>query len=248
MLRGTMLRRKMHSALMDWAMSGSRKAFMLVGARQTGKTYVLREFARTSFVSFVEVNLLEGKTAAKVLSQASDVDGFLSRLSLISDVPVVPNETLIFLDDGLHSRLIELFRYYVAIGGMPEVVQTYLGSSYDMGAVRDAALQIVEQYRYDIAKYARGRAASEGCLRCRAESAGQGEQRFRMDALKDGASFGRYADDFAWLVDASVVNPPIRHLSRRTRLAGRFKAGGSSSTGRIQGCCCRNMRLRLPWM
>lgn len=193
MLRGTMLRRKMHSVLMDWAMSGSRKAFMLVGARQTGKTYVLREFARTSFVSFVEVNLLEGKTAAKVLSQASDVDDFLSRLSLISDVPVVPNETLIFLDDGLHSRLIDLFRYYVAIGGMPEVVQTYLDSSYDMGAVRDA-------------------------------------------------------DDFAWLVDASVVNPPIRHLSRRTRLAGRFKAGGSSSTGRIQGCCCRNMRLRLPWM
>lgn len=312
MAEGITLKRKMCGALTDWAVSGSRKAFMLIGARQTGKTYVLREFARKRFASFVEVNLLEDKTAANVLSGARDTEDFVSRLSLVSDARIIPGQTLIFLDEiqeapdlmtvvkflvddgsfavalsgsmlgtelkgcrsfpvgyvriermhpldfeefcwsqgvsesiiegiraayrdkvpldeGLHSRLIDLFRYYVAIGGMPEVVRTYLDSTYDMGAVRDVASQIVEQYKYDISKYARGREPQVRAIYDAVPSQLDKEnKRFRMDALKDGASFGRYADDFAWLVDASVVIPtysvaePKSPLGR-TAQSGRFK-------------------------
>lgn len=306
------IKRKMQSVLESWASSDARKAFLLVGARQTGKTFTVRQFAAEHYPHFIEVNLLEDKDAAAVLQQARDTKDFLSRLSLASSVPVVPQETLIFLDEvqeapdlltvvkflvedgrypvvlsgsmlgtelkgyrsfpvgyvqiermfpldfeefcwsqgvspdilddvreayrtrkpldeGLHSRLIGLFRYHVAIGGMPEAVQAYIDSSYDMGAVRTIASQIVEQYRFDIAKYAEPRAPQIRAMHDAVPSQlDKVNKRFRMDALKKGAAFSRYEDDFSWLIDAAVVLPtyvvtePKRPL-KRTAQPSKFK-------------------------
>ena len=307
-----MLRRKMRDTLAAWHDSGSRKAFLLVGARQTGKTFTVRQFARERFDRVIEVNFLENAAAAGVLQGARDTDDFLSRLSLVANEAAVPGKTLIFLDeiqeapdlitvvkflveegrypvvvsgsmletelkgyrsfpvgyvqiermlpldfeefcwaqnvapevldairasyrtrtpldDPLHERLISLYRYFVAVGGMPEAVQTYLDSSYDMGAVRNASLQIAEQYRFDISKYAQHRAPQVRAVYDAVPSQLDKEnKRFRMDALRKGAMFDRYEDDFSWLVDAAVVLPtysvtePKRPLLR-TAQRNRFK-------------------------
>lgn len=301
------IRRKMLDTLAQWNQQQPRKAFLLVGARQTGKTYVVRQFGRQRFTHLAEVNLLQDKTAAQTLSGATDVSDFVSRLSLITETPVLPGETLIFLDeiqeapdlitavkflvedgryrvvvsgsmlgtelkgfrsfpvgyvhiermfpldfeefcwaqnvpqaiiddireaynsqtaldDSLHERLISLFRYFVAVGGMPEVVSSYLDSSYDMMTVRDTAQQIVEQYRFDITKYAESRAPQiRRVYNAVPSQLDKENKRFRMDALKQGAVFERYADDFAWLIDAAVVLPtyqvaePKRPLDRSAR-------------------------------
>lgn len=301
------IKRKMLEALSQWNRQQSRKAFMLVGARQTGKTYVVRQFGRQHFAHVAEVNLLEEKTAAQTLVNADDVGDFVSRLSLITETPVMPEKTLIFLDEiqeapdlitavkflvedgryrvvvsgsmlgtelkgfrsfpvgyvhiermfpldfeefcwsqhvpqtiiddireaygsltaldgSLHERLISLFRYYVAVGGMPEVVSAYLDSSYDMMTVRDVARQIVEQYRFDITKYAESRAPQiRQVYNAVPSQLDKENKRFRMDALHQGAVFDRFADDFAWLIDAAVVLPtyqveePKRPLDRTAR-------------------------------
>lgn len=143
---------------------------------------------------------------------------------------------LIPLDEGLHERLISLYRYYVAIGGMPEAVQAYLDSSYDVGAVRFVCKQIVENYQYDIAQYAEPRAPQIRAVFDAVPSQLDKEnKRFRMDALKAGGTFERYAHDFDWLIDAAVVIPvhavtePKRPLKRTTQ-ANKFKLY-SSDTG-----------------
>lgn len=302
----------MLDTLMGWSQQQPRKAFLLVGARQTGKTYVVRQFGREHFAHLAEVNLLQDKAAAQTLIEATNVNDFVSRLSLITETSVIPGETLIFLDeiqeapdlvtavkflveDGryrvvisgsmlgtelkgfrsfpvgyvhiermfpldfeefcwsqnmpqsiiddireayyalkgfdepMHERLISLFRYYVAVGGMPEVVSAYLDSSYDMMTVRDTAQQIVEQYRFDITKYAESRAPQiRQVYNAVPSQLDKENKRFRMDALKSGAVFDRYADDFAWLIDAAVVLPtyqvaePKRPLDRSAR-ENRFK-------------------------
>lgn len=306
------VRRKMLDVLERWHRQESRKAFMLVGARQTGKTYVARQFGRRHFAHVAEVNLLEDKSAASTLAATSDVNDFISRLTLIAETPVLPGETLIFLDeiqeapdlitavkslvedgryrvvvsgsmlgtelkgirsfpvgyvqvermfpldfeefcwsqnvpqpiidgireaystltgldDPMHERLISLFRYYVAVGGMPEAVSTYLDSSYDMMVVRDVLRQIVEQYRYDITKYTKSRAPQiRQVYNAVPSQLDKENKRFRMDALKQGAAFDRYAKDFAWLVDAAVVLPtyqvaePKRPLDRSVQ-GNKFK-------------------------
>lgn len=313
------LRRKMLDVLDAWRESGSRKAFMLVGARQTGKTFIVRQFADIRFKHLAEVNLLDDAGAGGILAAASSASDFASRLSLVAGCPVVPGETLVFLDeiqekpdlitavkflvedgsfdvvlsgsmlgtelkgfrsfpvgyvqiermfpldfeefcwaqsvpqgilddvreafasrrgldDALHERLSSLFRYYVAVGGMPEAVSVYVDSSYDMGAVRDVSLQLAEQYRFDIAKYAFGRAPQiRRVFDAVPSQLDKVNKRFRMDALKSGAVFERYADDFAWLVDAAVVLPAHQVTEpksplKRTAQPNRFKLY-SSDTG-----------------
>ena len=54
-----MLERKMQSKLQSWKDAGANSAFVLLGARQTGKTHVVRRFARTSYAPFAEVNFLD---------------------------------------------------------------------------------------------------------------------------------------------------------------------------------------------
>ena len=112
---------------------------------------------------------------------------------------------------------------------MPEAVSAYLDSSYDMMAVRAVASQIVEQYRFDIAKYAQGRAPQiRRVFDAVPSQLDKVNKRFRMDALKSGAAYDRYANDFAWLIDAAVVLPtyqvsePKRPL-RRTAQENKFK-------------------------
>ncbi len=306
------IKRKMQFVLDRWAEESHRTAFLLVGARQTGKTFVVRQFAQERFAHLAEVNLLEDANAAEMLREARGTEDFLSRLSLAVNVPIVAGETLIFLDeiqeepalitavkflveDGrfpvvvsgsmlgtelkgyrsfpvgyvriermfpldfeefcwsqgisqnilesvreayrsrepldepLHERLMSLFRYFVAIGGMPQVVSTYLDTAYDMGAVRDVARQIVEQYRFDISKYVQQRAPQ---IRAAYDAVPQQldkvNKRFQMEAIKKGATYERHADDFAWLIDAAVVlpayavNEPKKPLAR-TAQRNRFK-------------------------
>ena len=64
------------------------------------------------------------------------------------------------LEETLHAKLVQLFRQYIVMGGMPEAVQSFLDSSRELGAARSVDTDIAEQYRYDIIKYAGSREAS----------------------------------------------------------------------------------------
>lgn len=81
--------------------SGSRKALVIRGARQVGKTYSVVEFGERVFgQNFLNVNFVDNPEAKKVFSGNVDADSIIERLSgLYPGFRFVPGKTLIFLDE-----------------------------------------------------------------------------------------------------------------------------------------------------
>lgn len=96
-----MLKRKMTDRLMTWKASEPRKVLLLLGARQTGKTFIVREFAQTQYESFIEVNFLEDEENGAFLAGATSAEELISRLSLIVGHAIPPG-TLVFFDEVQH--------------------------------------------------------------------------------------------------------------------------------------------------
>lgn len=76
----------------------TRNALLITGARQTGKTYSIREFGK-SFKNFVEINFIETPEAVALFRGAKSSKDILLRLSAITSVPLVKDETLVFFDE-----------------------------------------------------------------------------------------------------------------------------------------------------
>ena len=75
------------------------KALLVTGARQVGKTYLIRDFGKRNYEQFVEINFLKDQSAAKTLSQVTDTEDLFIRLSALSDKPLISGKTLFFLDE-----------------------------------------------------------------------------------------------------------------------------------------------------
>lgn len=72
---------------------------MITGARQVGKTYCSRKFAKENFPYVVEINFLENPSAVTLFENASDNRDILLRISALTDVPMEKGKTLIFFDE-----------------------------------------------------------------------------------------------------------------------------------------------------
>lgn len=95
------LKRKMYHELEVWKQAERRKVLLLLGARQTGKTFIVREFARNHYDAFVEVNFLEDEENGRFLASASGVEDLIGRLSLVVGHGIQPG-TLVFFDEVQH--------------------------------------------------------------------------------------------------------------------------------------------------
>lgn len=229
----TYLPRIIDQALMDWKDSPRRKPLLVRGARQVGKSWAVRHLAE-NFKYFLEVNLERSPEIIDFFKKSRDVKAIANKLSDFFDVPVVPGETLLFLDeiqkseDVIHSlwffkedypelhvvaagsllefalknlssfgvgrvsslfiypmsfdefllatgkkgllkakqecnpaqplatpfydKLVEAFRSFMLVGGMPEAVATYAQtSSYRYSS--DVVNEILQGYQDDFAKY-----------------------------------------------------------------------------------------------
>lgn len=94
-----MLYRSAIEELRSWKQTKTKQALMVMGARQVGKTTLVREFARQEYGSIAEVNFFNNTLAAETLSSAVDVDDLMLRLSALTGVEMVPGKTLLFLDE-----------------------------------------------------------------------------------------------------------------------------------------------------
>ncbi len=92
------MERKYLKYMVDWKSRSNRKPLVLRGARQVGKTYLVREFAARYFDYLVEINFDE--TPEKVeLFRPSDIEVLLRYIATDTNTPVIPGKTLIFLDE-----------------------------------------------------------------------------------------------------------------------------------------------------
>ncbi|TPF85580.1 ATPase [Bifidobacterium sp. UTCIF-37] len=94
-----MLKRKAWDALATWKNSRNRKALMLTGARQIGKTTLVREFAKNHYRHFAELNFLTDEHAAGIFAGSLDAETIIANLTAYLRTRLEPGSTLILLDE-----------------------------------------------------------------------------------------------------------------------------------------------------
>lgn len=99
-----MLKRKAMDDFVFWKEHKGKQALLVTGARQVGKTYLVREFAAQHYEHLVEINLLENKAARQAFDAAADSSDLFLRLSAFATEPLVPGKTLVFIDEVQESK------------------------------------------------------------------------------------------------------------------------------------------------
>lgn len=111
------------------------------------------------------------------------------------------------VDEFVHKKMLELFRLYLVVGGMPAVVNRYIESN-NLSEVISIQKQIVNLYKKDISQYdRRNKLAIEQIFELIAPQLNCQNKRFIIKDLKAGIKFDRYENSFLWLKDAGVALP-----------------------------------------
>ena len=127
---------------------------------------------------------------------------------------------------GMHDTLMNLFRQYLVVGGMPQAVAEF-ASSHDLGAVDAIKRDILALYRADIHKYG-------GALRHKVlalfnaipTELSRHEKKFVLADVEEGGRMREYASSFEWLKEAMTVN--VAYASSEPNVGLRLNADMSS--------------------
>lgn len=110
------------------------------------------------------------------------------------------------LGQALHRRVMNDFRTYMLVGGMPQAVCEFVRSG-DLEQVDRIKRRIVNLYREDVAKFAKGYEARVFAIFDQIPSQlSKREKKFKLADLGRSARFRSYEDAFVWLDEAMVVN------------------------------------------
>ncbi|MDL2231693.1 ATP-binding protein [Porphyromonadaceae bacterium OttesenSCG-928-L07] len=130
--------------LKEWKHSSNRKPLLVRGARQVGKSSAIRHLGE-SFKYFLEINLERQREVRTLFGENLDIQKLCSQLSAIYNIPIIPGETLLFIDEIQESqRAISALRYFyedypelhvVAAGSLLEFTLKEL-PSFGVGRVR----------------------------------------------------------------------------------------------------------------
>ena len=289
-----MLKRKIYQKLVDWKRTHKNNCLMVEGARQVGKTYIIREFGKKEYESFIEINFIKNQELKQIFNGSLDADSIYKRMSaMINGVNFVKGNTLIFLDEiqacgnartalkflaedgrfdvitsgsllgltygedadenteepesvptgyemfltmysldfeeflwaegyengisylrelfdnkekvpfALNEKYETLFREYMVVGGMPEVVADYV-ENHDFTKVAAIQEKILENYRFDISKHAKG---AEKIKVRRCYEAIPRQLAKEITTVEKGQTSKKYGGSIQWLKDSNIVNP-----------------------------------------
>lgn len=325
-----MLKRKIDSYIKHFY-ADTNKALLLTGARQTGKTFSIREFGKT-FKSFIEINFIENPEAIEAFKGTVGTSDLLLRLSAMTTEPLIKGDTLVFfdevqecpeivtaikflveegsyryilsgsmlgvelkdlrsepvgymgvkdmypldfeefisavgvndeviaslrcswderlpVDDFVHTKIMELFRLYLVVGGMPSAVQKYIDTN-NLQAVLAEQQDIIRLYKRDIARYdPDNKLYIEEIFDLIPSELNAKNKRFILKSLNANAKYERYENSFIWLKNAGVALPvynveepkvPLR-LSRSRNLFKLFQ----SDVGLLAAQYADGIQLRI---
>ena len=295
-----MLKRKAYEKLLEWKRSANKKSLMIKGARQVGKTYLVREFGKKEYSSFIEINFINQKELKSIFNSDLNAATIYKRMTAaIAGIRLIPGDTLIFFDeiqncgnartaikflteDGrfdivtsgsllgltygengdidaeepesvptgyesfmtlypldfeeflwaegynvatiselracfistgsvdpfINNKFEELFREYMVVGGMPEVVAKYV-KDHDFNEVQNIQEQILENYRFDISKHAKGAEKQKvrACYEAIPKQLAKELKKFQYSTVEKGTTSKKYGGSVQWLIDSAIVNP-----------------------------------------
>lgn len=140
------MKRFIDKELLKWKNSPDRLPLIMRGARQVGKSYTIEMFGKTYFSNLVVINFEENPVYATSF-ETLDVPDILNRLSNLAGQPIIPGETLLFLDEIQNCvSALKALRYFkekmpslhvIAAGSFLEfVLEDEPGISFPVGRVQ----------------------------------------------------------------------------------------------------------------
>lgn len=286
-----MLYRKIEPLIEAHLRSGSDKILLVDGARQVGKTYIIRHVGKKLFSNVIEVNLVEDSLGDRLFANTRTVEDFYLRLSMTDgDKMGTKEDTLVFLDeiqayphlltmlkflardgrftyiasgsllgvtlaqttsipmgsirkvrmfpldfeeflyansmnapaiaalrtsfqrrisleDAMHRKLMDLFRKYLLVGGLPDAVNAFL-ESRNIQQIREIQGEIHDYYAADASKYGEERKLKIRRIYDLIPSNMENKKK-RVVAQhiehKKGKTFGDYQDEFEYLISAGIA-------------------------------------------
>lgn len=288
-----MLYRKIETYIEDHFKTNSDKILVLEGARQIGKSYIIREVGKRIFKNFVEINFVKDDEGKQTFKNIKTTEDFYLNLSMIAGRKLGNYQnTLIFLDeiqqypqyltmlkffrqdkryhfvasgsllgitlrsttsipigsiirkemyqldfeefliandfgkeaigimrqkfmakeslsDEMHQHVLELFRKYLLVGGMPEAVNTYL-ATHNIVKVREIQESIRTMYGEDASKYEQDSGRNLLIRRIYDMIPSQMENKKKRIVAKDiqdkeGDRFSRYTEEFEYLISSGIT-------------------------------------------
>lgn len=95
-----MLKRKMYDYLLNWKNTKGKECLLIKGARQVGKTYLVRHFGKAEYESFIEINFHMQSSLKVIFEDDKSAEEIYKRLTAnIPGIKLIPGKTLIFLDE-----------------------------------------------------------------------------------------------------------------------------------------------------
>jgi predicted AAA+ superfamily ATPase len=286
-----MLKRKIASELIEWKNRKDKLCLLVKGARQVGKTFIIDEFARTHYKHYTHINFDQNPDYRAIFDGDLDVKTLVKQISLrVPDSDLVPNKTLIFLDEiqncprartalkflamdkqfdviasgsmlgihykdvpsypvgyveyidmysldfeeflwangikqgsiddikeyyqkntavpsAMHQRMIQLFKEYIVVGGMPKVVREFV-TTQNFARVLKIQKAIINDYTDDIAKYAEGneKAKARACFLSIPKHLSKDYKKFQYSLVDQKGNARKFGGSLMWLYDAGIIN------------------------------------------
>lgn len=108
--------------------------------------------------------------------------------------------------EALHQRMRELLLQYTVVGGMPDVVQTFVNTKR-MDEVLQLQRDIVRSYEDDMVKYAdkKDKPVIRECFQSIPKQLSKENKKFQYSVVKKGATASRFAGSLQWIEDAGII-------------------------------------------
>ena len=140
-----MLYRKISSLIEEHLKSDTSKILLIDGARQVGKTYIVRHVGKKLFENFIEINMIEDMLSDRLFAEVRTVEDFYLQISMLAgDKMQEKANTLIFIDEiQAYPHLLTLLKFlaqdgkftFIASGSLLGVTLSKT-SSIPMGSIR----------------------------------------------------------------------------------------------------------------
>lgn len=152
-----MLYRKIETYIRDFFVREKKKALLITGARQVGKTYIIEKYGAENYQSFVKINFVENIAARDIFIGASDSKELLLRISAVADSPLMPGKTLIFFDEVQECKeIVTAIKFLVDEGSYRYVLSgSLLGVDLkDIRSIPVGYMDVMEMFPLSLEEFA----------------------------------------------------------------------------------------------
>ncbi len=140
------MKREIIKDLVEWKDSKKRKPLIIHGARQVGKTYIIKEFGKKYYDNMIYVNFETNKELSSQINDSIDVKFIINKLELFYGEKILPKKTLIFFDEiQENERVLTSLKYFceeaqeyhvIAAGSLLGVAINRENYSFPVGKVK----------------------------------------------------------------------------------------------------------------